>query len=87
MIGFDVPVESAVELAVFDVVGQRVRTLVAESLSAGTHRVVWDGRDAAGVEVGSGVYFYRLRAGEWRSDALRPADLGFTQMRRMLLVK
>ncbi len=53
-----------------------MRTLVAESLPAGGNRVVWDDRDESGVSVGSGVYFYRLMAGE-----------RFAQMRRMMLLK
>ena len=75
-IRFELGEEGWVELTVYDVVGQRVRTLVAKSLQAGVHRVVWDGRDEGGALVSSGVYFYRLRAGE-----------RFTQMRRMMLLK
>ena len=74
-IAFDLPQASSVELQVFDVLGQTVRTLVAEGLSAGSHQVVWDGLDAPGSKVSSGVYFYRLQAGQQ------------VQMRRMLLLK
>ena len=90
-IGYALPVASVVELTVYDVVGQRVRVLVSGVHAPGMHEVVWDGRDDSGQQVGSGVYFYRLQArgsaGEWRSDASRPADLRFQQMRRMLLLK
>ena len=90
-IGYALPVAGQVELVVYDVVGQRVRVLVSALRAAGMHEVVWDGRDDSGQRVGSGVYLYRLRArgsaGEWRSDASRPADLRFQQMRRMLLIK
>jgi Tol biopolymer transport system component len=88
VIRYGLPVESAVVVEVFDVVGQRVKVLVSGVRSAGDHEVAWDGRDEAGGSVSSGVYFYRLRAGdEWRSDASRPVDFRFTQMRRMLLLK
>ena len=50
-------------LAVYDVGGRRVRTLVSGSLAAGQHHVVWDGRGDAGRALASGVYFYRLEAG------------------------
>jgi hypothetical protein len=47
-------------LAVFDVTGRRVRTLLDAPLAAGPHAVTWDGRDAAGRAVAAGVYFVRL---------------------------
>jgi hypothetical protein len=49
-----------VTLAVFDVTGARVRTLVDEPARAGLHAIAWDGRNARGETVGSGIYFYRL---------------------------
>jgi len=50
-----------VTLAVYDVAGARVRTLIDGTRTAGRHGEVWDGRDSNGQLVGSGVYFYRLR--------------------------
>jgi len=52
-----------VELTIYDVSGRRVRTLVVGSLAPGRHALRWDGRDASGQEVASGVYFLRLAAG------------------------
>ncbi len=49
-----------VRIGVYDVSGRRVRVLDAGVRGPGTHGVSWDGRDAAGVEVTSGVYFYRI---------------------------
>ena len=60
---------------VFDILGQKVRTLVADMQTAGFHQVVWDSRDDAQRQVAAGVYFYRLQAGE------------FTQVRKLLLLK
>lgn len=74
-IRFELAQASAVRLEVFDVVGQKVRTLVSAHRPAGTHRVVWDGRDESGASVSSGLYVYRLQAGS------------FEQVRRMLLLK
>ena len=54
-------------LAVYDVAGRRVRTLLAGRLSAGEHRVSWNGRDDAGRRVASGVYFYRLTTDRFRA--------------------
>jgi hypothetical protein len=74
-IRFELPHGSVVKLEVFDVLGQRVRTLVAQELSAGMHQVVWNGRNESGAPVGNGLYLYRLEAGD------------FAQMRRMMLLK
>jgi len=63
-IAFDLPSASKVDLGVFDVHGRRVATLVHGLVQAGRHEAVWSGRDALDQEVASGVYFYRLRAGE-----------------------
>ena len=63
IIQFAVPATQAVELAVFDMRGQRITTLVREVLPAGQHTAVWQGRDDAGRQVASGTYFYRLAAG------------------------
>ncbi len=61
---FSLPVKSEVDLALYDVGGRRVRTLVSGMSDAGLHVIDWDGCDASGARVGSGVYFYKLRAGE-----------------------
>ncbi len=53
---------ASVKLEIFNIKGQKVRTLVDETLSAGTHRVVWDGTDELGRSVSSGLYMYRLSA-------------------------
>jgi hypothetical protein len=75
MVRFDLPTTGAVRLEVYDVVGQRVRVLVAGDLPAGVHQVTWDGRSEVGAPVSSGVYLCRLQAGS------------FTQARRMVLLK
>nr|MBC8416060.1 T9SS type A sorting domain-containing protein [Candidatus Cloacimonadota bacterium] len=51
------------ELVIYNVKGQKVKMLVNEVLPAGEHSVIWDGRDSNGKRVGSGVYFYKLKAG------------------------
>ena len=79
VIRFSLPQESQVRLEVFDVVGQRVRTLIAERLPTGMHQVMWDGRGESGELVSSGVYFCRLQAQHEAGE--------FSQVRRMLLLK
>ncbi|MCA9751199.1 MAG: hypothetical protein KC591_03340, partial [Gemmatimonadetes bacterium] len=62
-IAFALPAATDVSLAVFDVTGRRVRTLVAGARPAGRHEITWDGTNDQGDRVASGVYFYRLAAG------------------------
>lgn len=69
-ITFTIPVTSHVTLEIFDVAGRRVATLVDQSHSPGTHTVTWDATSVA-----SGVYLYRLQAGDFR------------QTRSMMLMK
>jgi subtilisin-like proprotein convertase family protein len=64
-IRFALPASVPARLAVYDVTGRLVRTLVDRALPAGPHRVVWDGRDQHGAAVRPGVYLYRLRAGSF----------------------
>lgn len=65
----------AVELDIYDALGQRLVRLVQDRLSAGRHMVTWNGLDRRGRPVASGVYYARLRAGQ------------FVQTRPMLLLK
>ena len=57
------PEGGQLELAIYDIKGCLVATLVDTRIPAGSHSVVWDGRDAAGAEAASGVYLARLKAG------------------------
>ena len=66
MIRFSLARNAHVVLTIYDVRGARVRTLLDEARVPGDHRVVWDGRSDAGVRVSSGIYFYRLTAGNFR---------------------
>jgi flagellar hook assembly protein FlgD len=63
-ISFTAPEPGHVKLAVYSPDGRLVRTLVDGSLPAGFKEVSWDGKDASGVPVSSGVYFYRLETGK-----------------------
>lgn len=65
-IAYDLPAGFAgrVQLAVYDVAGRVVRRLVDREQTAGRQSVVWDGRDDGGRAAASGVYLYRIRAGD-----------------------
>ncbi len=66
LIPFETSAGGRVRLEVFNVLGQRVVTLVDEARPAGPHKAQWDGTDAAGRAVAAGVYIYRLSAGWWQ---------------------
>jgi FlgD Ig-like domain len=74
-IRFVLPVREDVTLSIYDTNGHLVRTLLNEVQSYGAHEVTWDGRDDNGATMGSGVYFYRLRAGK------------LTESKKMVLLK
>lgn len=65
-IEYAIPVSNHVSLKVINLLGQAVRTLVDRYTTAGTYKVVWDGRDEAGKPVPSGIYFYRMESSHFR---------------------
>ncbi len=72
-IDFTIPQSGRVEIAVYDILGRRVATLLEKVLPAGQHSIEWDGTDHSGERVASGVYFYRmstLRTSETRKMVL-----------------
>lgn len=76
IIGFSIPAKSRIEISVYNVQGQLIRTLVEGVRRGGIHTVSWDGRDGKGRKLASGVYFCRLEV------------LGDTwKIRKMLLVR
>ena len=74
-IEFAVTEKSDVKLTIYNVLGEQVRALVSSSVLPGTYRVEWDGKNEAGQAVASGVYLYRLTAGN------------FAQTKKMMLMK
>jgi len=76
-IAYDIPEgkEVFVRLNVYNIRGQLVRTLVNETINEGSYKIEWDGKDNNGRYTASGVYFYRIQAGE------------FSQTRKMVILK
>lgn len=74
-IEYSLPVRSQVSIDIFNLLGRRVRSLVDREDPVGSYRVEWDGTDDYGRGVATGVYLYRLRAGDW------------VESRKMLLLK
>ena len=74
-IRYDLKESVDVKLEIYNVLGEKVRTLVNAREAAGRKKVVWDGRNDRGQVVSSGIYIYRLQAGD------------FVQSRKMMLLK
>jgi len=72
---FSLPNNERVTLAIYNLLGQKTAELVNGVMSAGSHVVTWNGRDSRGLQLPSGVYFYRLESP------------GFTAAKRMLMLK
>lgn len=66
-IEFSVQETGLVTVEVFNILGQKIKTLVNEEFEAGRHQVVWNGRDDNNREVSSGIYFYRMKTGRYTS--------------------
>lgn len=66
-IKYQLPKDSYVRLDIFNIMGQKLTTLIEEHQSAGFKTVKWDGRDSSGFELASGLYFYRIKAGDFVS--------------------
>jgi hypothetical protein len=64
-IRFDIPEAIPVQLKIYNILGQHVATLVDHVANAGAFRIYWDGKNASGVDVASGMYLYRLKAGNF----------------------
>lgn len=71
-VGYTLQERSLTEISVYDVSGARVRTLVRSEAAPGTHRVFWDGEDASGTSVASGIYFlsFNLAGTEVRTEKI-----------------
>ena len=75
IIRYTLPRDCAIKLSVYNLLGERVRTLVDEPQWADDYEVMWDGKNEQGENVASGVYFYRIEAKE------------FTESKKMVIVK
>ncbi len=74
-ISYGLPRDCDVKLTIYNIAGQKVRTLIDQHQTAGYKVIHWNGKDEQGKPVASGVYFYKIQAGD------------LSQSRKMLLVK
>jgi hypothetical protein len=71
---YEIREPARVKITVFNLLGKEIVTLVNEQRPAGIYPVKWDGNDASGVQTASGIYFYRIQAGE-RTDIRKMTKL------------
>jgi len=62
-ISYSLPADSDVSIDIYNLKGQKVTSLLNERIKAGEHQLVWNGKDNRDRSVGSGVYFYKVKAG------------------------
>ena len=67
LISYNLPEASQVTLAVYDIMGKKVKTLVQEFQPAGNHSVVWNATNDIGTRMSGGMYFYQIKAGSFLS--------------------
>lgn len=72
---YTIPEEATVSIAIFNILGQEVYSRTVDQVSPGSYTFTWDGTNHFGQQVTSGVYFYRVNAGE------------FMQTKKMVLMK
>ena len=69
-ISYKTATAASAELAIYDVAGQHVRTVILGHQSPGKHSIVWDGRDDAGRELSNGMYFYKLKTDDAEAEVM-----------------
>jgi len=68
IINYHLAQPARVEIAIYNILGQKIQTLVNEKQQSGTHTITWDGTDAVGNVVSSGVFYYQLIIDNYRSS-------------------
>lgn len=63
-IRFALPEKANIDLSVYDLMGRKISALANGEFNTGVHSVMWDGTDVSGMEMPTGVYFYRIVVGE-----------------------
>ena len=74
-VSFALSKASHIKLSIYNILGQKIKTLIDKNMNVGNHVFRWDSRDNSGNTVTSGIYFYRIEAKE------------FSQMKKMILMK
>ena len=68
--------KSKIKIVIYNILGQKVKTLIYSTKPAGNYHIIWDGKNDKGMDLASGIYLYRIST-----------DYGFTKTRKLLLIK
>ena len=74
-IEFSLKREGRTEVSIYNIKGQKVKTLADKNFNSGNHKLIWDGKNNTGKEVSSGIYFYKIEQD------------GKTQTKKMIVIK
>ncbi|MBC8415880.1 MAG: T9SS type A sorting domain-containing protein, partial [Candidatus Cloacimonetes bacterium] len=74
-INYSLKENSKVSLSIYNIKGQKIKTLAHDEFTKGSHSIIWNGRDSNDKRVDSGIYFYKLKAGDYQ------------KVRKMVLLK
>ena len=74
-IKFNLSKFSKVELKVYNILGQEIKTLIEDNMKPGYYKITWDGKNSDGIKVASGIYIYRLKTEK------------FVKAKKMVLIK
>lgn len=83
-ISWELPQRAMTTLSIYNILGQKIRTLTSGVFSAGRHTLLWDGKDQSGTAVSAGVYMYRLEAVPLNKTSQHAV---FVANRKMILIK
>ncbi len=79
---YALPLSSEINLEIFDILGRKIATLAKGPHAGGRYTVHWNGKNSAGLNMSTGLYFYRLSA-----QATESSKMKYTQVRKMVLIK
>jgi hypothetical protein len=79
---YELSANARVRLKVYDILGREVKTLVDDTRPAGSYSVTWDGTNASGLPIASGIYFCRVEM-----NSLLPSGGSYTAVRKMLFIR
>ena len=74
-IEFSLKQQGSTEVSIYNIKGQKVKTMLDDNLNSGSHKLIWDGNNSTGKKVSSGIYFYQVE------------QEGKTQTKKMIVIR